>query len=173
MKRDSVKTIAQYEREMGISDSAPEGEFLCEIAKAEVRETNDGRPFLFVDCKITEGDNGGQHLFPRVEWQVNPRDDWDEDKTKRITAMVRQNASRFLKAVFGRELEDAPDALEIIGEDDDTDEIKRVMGTWADSVPGMPVKVKVSYAKDAEGERTSDFPRFAFSRGEIAEAFAV
>ncbi len=167
-KREAVKSIAQYERDNGLSFEEPEGEFVCEVSRAEVYRFDDGRPVLNLSATITEGEYEKRRVSPRLEWFVSDAIT-DAGTKEMITQIVRRNSMTFLKAVFGRELEEAPESLEIMGEveESDFDAAADVMQTWADSVVGLPIKVGVNYPVDDQGERKSDYPRYAFKRQEL------
>lgn len=173
MKRDAVKKFSEYERDLGIDNSEPEGEHNVVITKATMSAWDDGRPQLRLQCKVQNGEYENRVLFPTLEWFVNPEMDKTDDEKDQIQGFIRSGAMSCMKAIFGRELDEAPDSVEIIGDEDDYEEVARVMQTWADAIEGMPLTLKVSYKKAEDGSRLSDYPRYNYKRAVAAASFSL
>lgn len=172
MKRNEIKSYAEYEKSIGVDNSTPEGEYITTVVKAVVEREDDGRPKMNVQLKVKDGPRAGMFLFPRLEWFIDPEGEMSDELQKTVTGIIRGSTNRFLEAIFERKLEAAPETVEVVGADDDYDEVARVMETWVGPIDGQTVLVKVTYKKDEAGERVNDFPRFSFKRVKAEAVFS-
>ncbi len=174
MKRDAIKNYAAHEESLGIETGPPEGNHPATIVKAEVRETEDGRPFTYLETKAVSGPYENRHIFDRLEWFVDPEWDTADETKKMVQGIIRGQTRGFMTALFGKQWVDAPKDVEEFGPDDDYDEVARVMKTWVKHVVNLPVTVNVKHRKDKDtGEKTAAFPNLRYSARVEDEVFSL
>ena len=158
MKPSEVKSMAQYESELGVESGSPEGKHVCQVTKVTISRNDEGAPVAVVLARVIEGEYERRIIPIRLAHWVATATGNGEPKTeqriKQGNSFVRMQTLRFLKAVFGQNYEDAPDYFELIGPDDEPDEAERIMQTWASALNEQYVGVTVKNQKDEDGNLT-------------------